>query len=324
MITIKARNVNEALRLGVMHLKVIHREIAPRDGEMTWEYPSPIVTEYRYPDERVMTIPERDANPFFHFFESLWVLAGRKDVAFLDYFNGNMSRFSDDGVNFNAPYGWRLREQFGIDQLEFAIRMLQENPDTRRCVMQIWGVNDLDLKSKDIPCNDLIFFKIRDNKLQMTVLCRSNDIIWGAYGTNAVQFSMIQEYVARRLKIQMGTYYQFSDSFHAYLNKQWETLVELDVTGHCPYDLQEVRSYPLMDSGREVFWNMDLARFMNFELVDKNYENGFFYEVADPMLNCWIAHKENSEGLHLTHDISASDWRYAVEQWLRVRENYDE
>ena len=158
--TIRARNVNEALRLGVLYMKEYDvRRIAPRDDEWTIERVGPVVTEYVYPQERVCTIPERDANPFFHLFESLWILGGRKDVAYLEQFNSNMRRYSDDGVTYNAPYGWRLREQFGIDQIEFAIRMLKEDPDTRRCVLQIWGVNDLGLQSKDIPCNDTIFFR---------------------------------------------------------------------------------------------------------------------------------------------------------------------
>ena len=50
----------------------------------------------------------------------------------------------------------------------------------------------------------------------MTVCCRSNDIIWGTYGTNAVHFSMLQEYLAARLNAQLGVYRHISDSFHAY------------------------------------------------------------------------------------------------------------
>ena len=47
--------------------------------------------------------------------------------------------------------------------------------------------------------------KIKNGRLQMTVHCRSNDIIWGTYGANAVHFSILQEYVAARIGVDLGT-----------------------------------------------------------------------------------------------------------------------
>jgi hypothetical protein len=52
--------------------------------------------------------------------------------------------------------------------------------------------------------------------LDITVCCRSNDIIWGAYGANAVQFSVLQEYLAARVGVGVGRYYQVSNNFHVY------------------------------------------------------------------------------------------------------------
>ena len=85
-----------------------------------------------------------------------------------------------------------------------------------------WG--DLDSSSIDIPCNTNIYFKIREGELQMTVCNRSNDMIWGAYGANAVHMAVLQEYVAAQLDVPMGKYYQISDSFHVYENEQWEKI----------------------------------------------------------------------------------------------------
>ena len=61
----------------------------------------------------------------------------------------------------------------------------------------------------------------------MTVSNRSNDIIWGTFGANAVHMSMLHEYVASALMLHVGKYTQISDSFHAYTagsnryNIQW-------------------------------------------------------------------------------------------------------
>ena len=95
--------------------------------------------------------------------------------------------------------------------------MLRADPDSRRAVLQIWDAEaDLGVPSKDIACNTQAMFKVRGGQLNMLVSNRSNDIVWGCYGANAVQFSMLLEYMAARIGVAPGTYRQVSDSFHAY------------------------------------------------------------------------------------------------------------
>jgi len=131
-----------------------------------------------------------------------------------------MAEYSDDGQVFNAPYGYRLRQLFtdegncNIDQLDSVIQTLSKDPNSRQAVCQIWDVEDLEKTTKDKACNMSIVFRIRNGKLCMTVYNRSNDMIWGAYGANVVQFSMIQEYVAAHLGLPLGEYTQVSNSYH--------------------------------------------------------------------------------------------------------------
>ena len=174
MKSITVRNVNHVLPLAMALLRDIGKRVAPR-GLETLEIVGPFATVYERPEEMVLFDPLRDANPFFHFFEALWILQGRQDVAFLAWFLPRMADFSDDGVTFHAPYGYRLREGFGFDQIEFCIKALRADPDTRQAVMSIWHPG-LDWKAtKDRPCNDMVMFKLRDGKLRMTVCNRSND-----------------------------------------------------------------------------------------------------------------------------------------------------
>ncbi|HAH51913.1 MAG TPA: hypothetical protein DCL80_11935, partial [Balneola sp.] len=120
--------------------------------------------------------------PFFHLFEALWMLAGRDDLAYVQQFNKRIEDFSDDGVTLNGAYGYRWREYWKKDQLDLLIEHLTNHPDSRRAVLQMWSTDDLqkivkDPTCKDVPCNTQIYFKIKKNRLQMTVTCRSNDII---------------------------------------------------------------------------------------------------------------------------------------------------
>ena len=84
MFVIHARNVEIALWEGIKILQEYGEKVSPR-GEETIEAPAPVVTEYSRPLERVLLNQVRDANPFFHFMESMWILAGRRDVKFLSH-----------------------------------------------------------------------------------------------------------------------------------------------------------------------------------------------------------------------------------------------
>src|SRR5690606_6235064 len=140
---------------------------------------------------------ERDANPFLHFFESLWMLAGRNDVDYMTRLVRRFAAYSDDGKTFNGAYGYRWRKWFGRDQLQQIIGALRSNPQDRRCVLGMWDAgHDLGLQSADLPCNTHIYFRIQDDRLNMTVCNRSNDAIWGAVGANVVHMSFLQEYMA--------------------------------------------------------------------------------------------------------------------------------
>ena len=137
----------------------------------------------------------------------------------LTWFVKRMLEFSDDGLIFHGAYGHRWVRYFGKNQLEIIINRLAKHPTDRRCVLSMWDAPG-DLMGKmgvDVPCNTSAYFSIGvRGDLDMTVSNRSNDIIWGAYGANAVHFSFLQKYIAERLGISVGRYWQISNNFHAY------------------------------------------------------------------------------------------------------------
>lgn len=353
MHSITVRNVNHALPLALALLRDTGRPVAPR-GMATTEIPGPFATTYEWPVEMVLFDPVRDANPFFHLFESLWVLAGRSDVQFLAWFLPRMADFSDDGVQFHAPYGQRLRSAFGLDQIEFCIKALAEDHATRQAVMSIWHP-DLDWKkTKDKPCNDMVMFKIRDGQLRMTVSNRSNDAVLGAYGANVVQFSTLLKYVAGRVGIAVGQYTQVSDSFHVYEdNPYWKAFLAANPRGGVspvvdPYESMTISEsthgwrrdgaegpcefMPPNELGNGAF-DEDLARFFSLWDIDsspssnllneRNYETDSFVHTILPMLQAlinWRAGKRD-EALEVAGFTHALDWRLAAIGWMNRRIN---
>ena len=214
---IEANNVNDALPKGLRLVSEQGISVAPR-GVSTLEVPGPVMTIYKEPWNRVLLDAVRDANPFFHLFEAMWILAGQRSVGPLARFVPSIAQFSDNGVNFHGAYGHRLRYMNAhADQLKQAVELLKKDPSSRQVVLQIWSARaDLGSTTKDRPCNTQVYVKIREGKLNMTVCNRSNDMIWGCYGANAVQFPFIQEYLAAHLRVGIGPLVQVSDSLHVY------------------------------------------------------------------------------------------------------------
>lgn len=230
MKVIEASNVHAAFPAALRLLYEHGVERPSRNGPVL-QAPCPVATVYTHPRERVIFWPERDANPFFHLYESLWMLAGRNDVAGPARYAKNMAGFSDDGLKFHGAYGWRWRNHFGeyshidqetnpMDQLDHIVNTLRQNPEDRRCVLQMWDPSaDLSRQGKDLPCNLTATFQVNpEGALDLTVFCRSNDIVWGCYGANAVHFSFLLEYMAIWIGCPVGRYTQVSVNWHGYLS----------------------------------------------------------------------------------------------------------
>jgi thymidylate synthase len=333
MQVLHVRNVHDALLRGMDLLYVEDNESDSRNGKV-YEATTPVTTVYKEPKERVLFWEERDANPFFHFMEGLWMLDGRNDLQTMYYYNKGMKNYSDDGQTLHGAYGWRWRSFFTYDQLPVIIERLKEDPRDRRSVLQMWDpVEDLNRDGKDVPCNTCIYFKIYDNCLNMTVSNRSNDIIWGAYGANAVHMSMLQEYMASAIGVGVGTYYQISDNYHAYsevfdslldkLNKRdaFDFYTQRSLIRQNPYKIGEVKPYPMIETDINT-WNLDLLSFLErtpFEDVD--FEDTFFTEVASPIQDAWWLHKigRTEEALIEIQKCKATDWRKACWEWINRR-----
>jgi thymidylate synthase len=330
MHAIRARNVNDAYLKAIDLVRGAGVRRESRNGSV-YVIPEPVSIHYEKPRERVLFDVKRDANPFFHLMESLWMLAGRSDVEWLAQYLPRMKDFSDDGETFHGAYGFRWRNHFiynsdsRMDQVQMIQRMLRNDPATRRAVLQMWDpVMDLERSSKDIPCNISATFQIEGRKLNMTVFNRSNDLILGALGANVVHFSVLQEVLANLVDCEVGWYEQISANAHVYV-AEWDKrqyglsglVVEYDQD---PYVEQQVWPYPsIVEAAAGYYQFMDAVRkFMHGEYVESQ---PFLYEVARPIA---LAHKGYRHGfidtaLAIIETCKAEDWRLACTAWLQRR-----
>lgn len=328
---LRVKNVNEALPLGLSLLQD-RGVVAESRGLFTKRVPGPVSTVYSNPCERVLFDPIRDANPFFHLIESLWILSGSNRVELPRYFLSTIGAFSDDGVVFHGAYGHRLRNAFGFDQIERACEMLKRKPDTRQVVMSIWNpIMDLDKSTKDMPCNDMIMLDLVDGALNMTVCNRSNDAIWGAYGANAVQFSVLQEFIALMVGVKVGYYVQQSNNYHVYTdNPFWLKFREGEYEHghvHNPYSMGKVQPYPLaVDAEDALMLYYDCIRLATQieqgETIDTvEYVSEYGRTVVEPVVRAYSLYKAKlyASAMAVVMTIPATDWRLAMYEWVARR-----
>lgn len=319
------QNVNGALILGLEYLRNEGLEEPSRNGPVLVA-PGPFTTVYGKPWQRVLFNPVRDANPFFHYAESMWMLAGRNDAAYPGYFAGQIKEYADKDGTLGGAYGHRWRVHFGYDQVDMIIKQLRADPSTRRCVLAMWDGNK-DLFSggqPDIPCNTHCYFRVNGNHLFMQVNCRSNDAVWGAHGANAVHFSILQEYIAAAVGAHIGTMTQVSFNYHAYKDRpDVVRLTSAALDSWVGTDGYHMCAAYEMFPNREAF-DKELAQYFTHRADDKVlYLGGSSPAVTTLLLmeNAYRAHKagDTQGAMEIASRIPFEDWRLGCGMWLERR-----
>ena len=119
--------------------------------------------------------------------------------------------FEIEKGNWAYTYHSRMAEQ-----LPFILRELRRNPDSRRAVVDVrdWK-HDAAEGNENPACLQHLQFFIRDGKLHLKILFRSNDACKATY-MNAFALIMLQERMAKELGVEMGSYTHRANSFHCY------------------------------------------------------------------------------------------------------------
>lgn len=318
--SITARNVNEAFATAWHVLRVAGVEETSRNGPVLVA-PDPVITTYTHPRQRVLFNPERDANAVFHLMESLWMLAGAQHVSWLEQFSSRISAYAEDDGNIHGAYGYRWRNHFGMDQVAGIVATLQKDPNSRQAVLQMWDpTEDLLGSWRDRPCNTAIYFDCRGGRLNMTVTCRSNDVLWGCYGANVVHMSVLQEVIAAALGVDVGVYRQFSNNWHAYLhNPQVQHFLSKPPLEEYDYYSISVDALPLVSPGET--WQDFISDCENLVLHQHTgMSTAFMGHVAVPLYKAYLA-RQRGDKAQSVDNVPDCDWKLAYQQWCKRRDN---
>jgi thymidylate synthase len=193
----------------VQHVLKHGKEVAPR-GQKTREIEDAIIRIEDVTNVLPMNIG-RGTVPGIGAVEACQLLSGTSFPDLVIAIGPQFKNYVEDNGIFHGAYGPRTNGQFDV-----IIDRLRQDPDTRQAVVTIWNPQyDLQAKKRDYPCTILHQFRIRDNKLNMSVYMRSNDVWLGA-AYDFFQFTRVQLAIASVLGIEPGTYNHHVGSLHIY------------------------------------------------------------------------------------------------------------
>ena len=163
--------------------------------------------------------PDRKFNLEYAEAEWQWYLSGDPSIDKLGEINGSIppiwEKMADSDRKVRSNYGWQWEREHQLDKV---IQMLKVYPDTRQAVLSIYDGKEISTYRNDTPCTYAVQFTILNDKLEMSVLMRSNDL-WFGFCNDQYCFASLQELVAERLSMELGTYYHFAHNLHLYNNK---------------------------------------------------------------------------------------------------------
>jgi thymidylate synthase len=165
------------------------------------------------PLDKVIKTPVRKFNQDYADYEWHWYQNGNRDASEIAERAKIWKQMMVPGtteVNSNYGYFWNYN-----NQLVKVIDELKRNKETRRAIVVHYILHEIDRYKYDTPCNDVLNFYIKDDKLHMTVFARSIDLVFG-FCNDQYTFAKLMEHVSRKTKYPVGQMHWFITNLHVY------------------------------------------------------------------------------------------------------------
>lgn len=246
------------------------------------------------PWKHVITNNERKMDLRFAVGEFLWYLDKDDSLERMLFYNKRYKNFSDDGNSLHGAYGPRIFKTAWAN----AKNKLRSDTHSRQAVINIYDTNvDLKKATKDVPCTLSMHFMIRNNKLQLFVNMRSNDLIWG-FPYDTFSFTMFQELMAKEIGVEMGSYHHYINSAHIYkrhfeisqkirnsLGRSYGLNLELDYIDKSINAERELRKNMHYLNSSEKYIFPFFSEILNSELADRMKNREMFHKYVNSLPN---------------------------------------
>lgn len=171
------------------------------------------------PRNRIITNKTRQINYKYLYANFFWVLSQSNELDFISKYNPNGYLFSDDGKTLRGAYGKRIFDFDGVNQFQQAINELKIDKDSRRAYISIHLPQHDWAGSLDTPCTAGFHVMIRENKLHMITHMRSQSALM-VMPYDIFLMTMLQEYMALQLDVEVGDYTHFCDNIHFFEDEE--------------------------------------------------------------------------------------------------------
>ncbi len=154
--------------------------------------------------------------------ELLWFLRGDTNVAYLREHGVTIwDEWADADGELGPVYGrqwrsWPTPEGGSIDQISEVVRLLREQPDSRRIIVNAWNVGELGRMALQ-PCHALFQFHVAGGRLSCQLYQRSADIFLGV-PFNIASYALLTHMLAAQTELVPGEFIWTGGDCHLYVN----------------------------------------------------------------------------------------------------------
>ena len=221
--------------------------------------------------------------------ELLWFISGSDNIYDLKTYlksnrlwDGNYEDYLNRlGINKNDGsmgriYGVQWRRWTGangkvVDQLQNAIDLIRENPESRRIMVDAW--NAAEIGTRDValpPCHNFFQFYVAEGKLSLQMYQRSCDMFLGV-PLNIASYSVLLHMVAKITSLVPCEFIHVLGDAHIYLNHLDAVKEQLS---RKPYPLPKLR---IKDRGQTEIDHFEMD---DFELINYQHHDTIRAEMA--------------------------------------------
>lgn len=205
-------------------------------------------------------------NDAYRYYNELCVKEGVLPVSMEEFLRAAQEGIDSpiEGYKFgdlNHVYGYQWRSWprpngETIDQIQQAVDLIKNNPDSRRIIVSAWNVADVE-KMALPPCHTLFQFYVADGKLSCMLYQRSADTFLGV-PFNIASYALLTMMMAQVCGLEAGEFVHTTGDTHLYLNHFEQVEEQLSRTP---------RTLPKMHINPEVKSIFDF-KFEDFALTD--------------------------------------------------------
>ncbi|RAP59393.1 thymidylate synthase [Oleiagrimonas sp. MCCC 1A03011] len=154
--------------------------------------------------------------------ELIWFLRGDTNIAYLKEHGVRIwDEWADENGDLGPIYGrqwraWTAANGQVVDQIDWVVREIARNPDSRRLIVSAWNVGDLP-KMALMPCHTMFQFYVAEGRLSCQLYQRSGDIFLGV-PFNIASYALLTHMVAQVTGLEVGDFVHTLGDAHLYSN----------------------------------------------------------------------------------------------------------